>query len=87
MTSLLTLARRRLAGAAAALLDAAAIASPPSEAGTPKIPVGTLTCNGHGGVGLDPRFKRDASLLSLRPLERFFGPRLGHSCVSGLQAP
>jgi uncharacterized protein DUF992 len=40
-----------LAGSAA-LLAAAAIQTAPSMADTPKIAVGTLTCHGHGGVGL-----------------------------------
>jgi hypothetical protein len=51
MTSSPILTRRVLASAAM-LLAAAAIVAPPSRAETPKIAVGTLTCNGHGGVGL-----------------------------------
>jgi hypothetical protein len=50
MRSLPSVAGRALAGATALL--AAAIMATTSEADTPKIAVGTLTCYGHGGVGL-----------------------------------
>jgi hypothetical protein len=42
---------RLLAGTTAVLATAAAIAAP-AFADTPKVAVGTLTCHGHGGVGL-----------------------------------
>jgi hypothetical protein len=44
--------RLRAAAAGVALLGAAAAAVSPVLADTPKIAVGTLTCKGHGGVGL-----------------------------------
>ncbi|RUO98785.1 DUF992 domain-containing protein [Hyphomicrobium sp.] len=44
--------RTRAVTAGAAMLGIAAAAAVPSFADTPKIAVGTLTCKGHGGVGL-----------------------------------
>ncbi|MFT3730763.1 MAG: DUF992 domain-containing protein [Hyphomicrobium sp.] len=46
------LIRSRALTASAALLASAIAAVPSVEADTPKIAVGTLTCHGHGGVGL-----------------------------------
>jgi hypothetical protein len=46
-----TIGLRLLAGTAAVLVAAAASVSP-SSADMPKVAVGTLTCHGHGGVGL-----------------------------------
>ncbi len=48
----LSYTRQRLLTGAAALLATVAAAVSPALADTPKIAVGTLTCHGHGSVGL-----------------------------------
>jgi len=45
-------ARLRLLAGGAAMLAAAAVTVSPALADPPKVALGTLTCHGHGGVGL-----------------------------------